>query len=240
MSGNESPHADMGAAGADVEAHLSELNKGNSKSLVFSCYIYIKTSSANSNDNDSSDDPGIEDQVRLSHPDNLEANVNQDGEIFDVLHGYRIKNRQTRPPTLEMLHVEGDEPEYDEGEAGSDEAEDEGEHGDKMNNKDTGYVQQVSGPKPTTLKYYGEARGWTNVLIRAKQRFALYTAITNGFPSRGANLGDAESILATAIADFEQGGADIDDGEYSFVSLSILCLSMLVAYNQTRHMNILV
>ena len=97
-------------------------------------------------------------------------------------------------------------------------------------------------PRPTTLQYYDGLVGWPNVLIHAKQRFAMYISVINAFPKRETHLKDAETILARAVIDFQDQGGDIDNGQkIHHAHIKYQCsLKFLLAYEQTRDMNILV
>ena len=139
----------------------------------------------------------------------------EDG-IYDVLARHRATNRAIRAPTQEALASGGDSEGDDEDE---NEDKDKDEDGDEESSTTRHAPDTSMTPRPTTIRYYRNVRGWPNVFVRAKQRFAKYVALINGFPSRSAHLEDAEAILAQAVVDFEERGGEVDQG----LALSCSC-----------------
>ena len=138
---------------------------------------------------------------------------------INVLENHRTTNKARRAPTLEQLMNKNFQQDLNfdadhEPENKDTESDDEAEGGYSMR-RAARNSKGILDAKPTTLRFYSMLRGWPNVLIRAKKRFAVYISTINAFPECSEHLDDAAKILARAISDFEAQGGEVDDGKSS-------------------------
>lgn len=97
--------------------------------------------------------------------------------------------------------------------------------------------RQTKEPNPQSLGYYPPA--WKYVLIQAKRKWQYHVAVRNPFPDREEHLGEAETVLARAISDYEADGGILEDG-MTTVWCSVLYANYFLGFEQDRNMNILV
>lgn len=94
--------------------------------------------------------------------------------------------------------------------------------------------------RPTTIHFYPGA--WKIVLERAKDRFVRHVFLNQAFPVRSKDLGVAQAILHEEIARGETEELILDNGKsfYRLLTVVLIKYMTLLAYQQTREMNIVV